>query len=466
MGKRKHEQQQEAEANTNWDIDSYRTAYEPEEHWELRREFMARHQHWIPEDELVCLAQVFVNVELLHCRYPLETMERLRELSKGVADEYRNSRKNKLQRTFVSASDAAASKVQRKGPGEQVKQQQQQKGPIQFVSGSSRKHKMVAPIRTLADVYNNLVLMHNDYECTQQEFDKMGCGSKLELQISRGPNGKTVGRISVGQFELARAEGDGEKSTRKAVKLAFMEAMDKHCYKIIRKKQAVQLANSNSNVERKAVQGTVDHRGRKVVNDFQEQKIDSTNLGFKLLQKLGWSGGSLGSKNEGIVDPINCQIKIGRQGLGGGVPAKKPQDGGGPLKKGKIDTRNETYGIDINFYRQTMKNFRDSGIEYDLVFSKDFTKEERALFHNMAQQLQLKTRSFGKDTDGSRQFVLLGRKLSPHDLLERILVDKDPIFSEMYTVEGPSNSTNNSNTTTNKKEQEDVEVVTIDDDDD
>lgn len=126
---------------------------------------------------------------------------------------------------------------------------------------------------------------------------------------------------------------------------------------------------------------TVDHRGRKVVNDFQEQKIDSSNLGFKLLQKLGWSGGSLGSKNEGIVDPINCQIKIGRQGLGGGAPAKKEQAGGAPPKKGKIDTRNETYGIDINFYRQTMKNFRDSGIEYDMVFSKDFTKEERALFH-------------------------------------------------------------------------------------
>lgn len=450
MPKRKQESRS-SEPNTDWSIDSYRTAYEPEEHWELRRTFMDRHQNVIPEDELVCLAQVFVNVELLHCRYPLETMERLRELSKGVADEYRNSRKNKLQRTFVSASDAAASKVQRRGPGEQINQQQ--KGPIQFVSGNSRKYKMVAPIRSLEDVYNNLVLMHNDYECTQQEFDKLGCGSRLELTIMSNPSGKTVGKISVGPFELATFVGDGEKSTRKAVKLAFMEAMAKHCHKIVRKKQSVQLASSS--VERKAVDGTVDHRGRKVVNDFQEQKIDSSNLGFKLLQKLGWSGGSLGTKNEGIVDPINCQIKIGRQGLGGGVPAKKETEGGGPPKKGKIDTRNETYGIDINFYRQTMKNFRDSGIEYDLVFSKDFTKEERALFHNMAQQLQLKTRSFGKDTDGSRQFVLLGRKLAPHDLLERILVEKDPIFSEMYTAEGP--------TPQGEEADKNPDVITIDD---
>lgn len=116
-----------------------------------------------------------------------------------------------------------------------------------------------------------------------------------------------------------------------------------------------------------------------MVEDYQEKKIDESNLGFKLLQKLGWSGGSLGSKNQGIVDPINCQIKIGRQGLGGGPAAKK--QGEEASKKGKINTRNETYGIDITFYRQMMRNFRDSEIEYDLVFSNEFTKEERALFH-------------------------------------------------------------------------------------
>lgn len=74
----------------------------------------------------------------------------------------------------------------------------------------------------------------------------------------------------------------------------------------------------------------------------------------------------------------------------------------------------------------------------------------------MAQQLQLKTRSFGKDTDGSRQFVLLGRKLPPHELLERVLVEKDPIFSEMYTVEGPA--------TKQQETSAEPDVITIDDD--
>lgn len=410
-------------ANTDWDIDSYRSHYEPEEHWELRRRFMEAHQNWIAEDDLVCLAQLFVNVELLHCRYPLETMERLKELSKGIADEYRESRKNKLQRTFVSASDAAASKVQRKGPGEQVPQRN---------AAQEMKHKAVQPIRTIEDVYNNVVLMNNDYEQTQIEFDRLG-REKMEIVFSRN-QGKTIAEVKVGQFTLVKTETDGgEKAARKVVKLEFLKSMAQHCYMITRKKRPTELTNTN--VERKQVEGAVDHRGRKVVEDYKEKKIDESNLGFKLLQKLGWSGGSLGSKNQGIVDPINCQIKIGRQGLGGG-PAPKKQ-GEEASKKGKINTRNETYGIDINFYRQMMRNFKDSGLEYDLVFSNEFTKEERALFHNMAQQLQLKTRSYGNDNDGSRQFVLLGRKVPPHELLERVLVQEDPVFCEMYNVVPP-----------------------------
>lgn len=425
--KSKNDAPLEQVANTDWNIDSYRSHYEPEEHWELRRRFMECHQNWIAEDDLVCLAQVFVNVELLHCRYPLETMERLKELSKGIADGYRDSRKNKLQRTFVSASDAAASKVQRKGPGEQVPQRDAAASAM-----AARKHKPVQPIRTIEDVYNNVILMNNDYEQTQIEFDRLG-RDKMVIMFSRSPEGRTLGEVKVGQFTLAKTVADGEKSARKAVKVEFLQSMTQHCYAILRKKRPTELANTN--VERKQVEGAVDHRGRKVVQDYQEKKIDESNLGFKLLQKLGWSGGSLGSKNQGIVDPINCQIKIGRQGLGGGPAAKK--QGEEANKKGKINTRTETYGIDINFYRQMMRNFKDCEIEYDLVFSSEFTKEERALFHNMAQQLQLKTRSYGNDNDGSRQFVLLGRKVPPHELLERVLVEQDPIFCEMYNAEPP-----------------------------
>ena len=45
--------------DTTWDIDYYRTAYESEEHWEMKADFMNAHKDRIPEDRLVCLAQCF-----------------------------------------------------------------------------------------------------------------------------------------------------------------------------------------------------------------------------------------------------------------------------------------------------------------------------------------------------------------------------------------------------------------------
>lgn len=41
-------------------------------------------------------------------------MELVEELAFGVVQEYRESQKNRLKRTFVSGSDAAGAKVNRK----------------------------------------------------------------------------------------------------------------------------------------------------------------------------------------------------------------------------------------------------------------------------------------------------------------------------------------------------------------
>lgn len=101
-------------AGTSFDVNNYKTFYECDEHWELRRMFMERHKDRFSEDELVCLAQVFTNVEFLGCRYPAETMTLIAELSKDVAAEYRQSRETKLKRTFVAASDAAAARYAKK----------------------------------------------------------------------------------------------------------------------------------------------------------------------------------------------------------------------------------------------------------------------------------------------------------------------------------------------------------------
>lgn len=42
------------------------------------------------------------------------------------------------------------------------------------------------------------------------------------------------------------------------------------------------------------------------MSDYKEFKIKEDNIGFKMLQKFGWSEGQgLGSNSTGIVEPIN-----------------------------------------------------------------------------------------------------------------------------------------------------------------
>ena len=56
------------ETNEDWDVEKHKQEHECDEHWELRKRFLTTHKDKFPEDELVCLAQVFTNVELLGCR--------------------------------------------------------------------------------------------------------------------------------------------------------------------------------------------------------------------------------------------------------------------------------------------------------------------------------------------------------------------------------------------------------------
>ncbi|CAH2209576.1 partner of xrn-2 protein 1-like [Pararge aegeria] len=95
------------------DIDALRTEHESDEQWEVRRSFMMEHKDDFEEAELITLAQIFTNIEFLGCRYPAMTMKRIAKLAEKVSAKYKESRKNKLKRTFIGASDAAEQKAKR-----------------------------------------------------------------------------------------------------------------------------------------------------------------------------------------------------------------------------------------------------------------------------------------------------------------------------------------------------------------
>lgn len=100
----------------SWNVEKYRNHYESEEHWAMRKLFMETHKETLPEDELVCMAQVFFNVEILGCKYPETTMLKVAALTQDIAVEFRKLREGRLKRTFMGASAAAEAKVKRLKP--------------------------------------------------------------------------------------------------------------------------------------------------------------------------------------------------------------------------------------------------------------------------------------------------------------------------------------------------------------
>jgi hypothetical protein len=98
----------------SWDVDKYHTPHEPKHHWELKKRFIDANKDRYGEGLLVCLAQTFGNIEFMGCEYPEDTMTLIAEMSVGLSEEYRDGKKGKLQRTFISGSIAANNKVNRK----------------------------------------------------------------------------------------------------------------------------------------------------------------------------------------------------------------------------------------------------------------------------------------------------------------------------------------------------------------
>lgn len=68
--------------------------YELDDHWKLKQAFINQYKDEIPEQKLLCLAQLCVNVETLGVNYGKEVMEELARLSMNVPfiEEYRESK--------------------------------------------------------------------------------------------------------------------------------------------------------------------------------------------------------------------------------------------------------------------------------------------------------------------------------------------------------------------------------------
>lgn len=308
--------------------------------------------HWgrFSEDQLLCLAQVFVNVEFLGCRYPAETMIQVSQLAQEIKaiQKYRAGRRNKLKRTFVGAQDAVQAKLQKTTAPRKLENQEK---AIKFPANPSIQLNAAQQSENLRNLLRDVIYFdmadddpNGSLSKTTATMQKVG---KLEMKYSG--EDKKFFYIFNGQI-IGEGSGENKKIAKKQADEELLATLRANCYTI---KSKLQFYTAENII--KPHEQNESSRNKGDSNQLQEN-----NLGFKMLKMLGWTGGSLGTTGEGIVDPINCEIKIGRGGLG---------------------ADNSETQFDRNYIKNLLRNFKNNQVEYDLVFSSEFTKEERALIH-------------------------------------------------------------------------------------
>lgn len=79
------------------------------------------------------------------------------------------------------------------------------------------------------------------------------------------------------------------------------------------------------------------------------------------MKMLGWTGGALGTSGDGIKEPVNVEFKVDRSGLGLSSQSSK---------------------LNYEFFVKYLTEYKtDEYATYNLIFSKEFDKDERKTLH-------------------------------------------------------------------------------------
>lgn len=394
----------------NFDANKYYCKHEPSHHWELRKKFMELNMGKFPEDRLVCLAQTFANIEFMGCRYPKETMELVEELAFGVVQEYRESQKNRLKRTFVAASDAAGAKVTR--------------GKIKFDQGEDTSSSTGGPLskRTKlsidpSDPVSSFILIRLGWEENEESrqcysiilrsatFCKMNANFSYEVHSGNPPT-KTCS-VYIDGSKVADATSTSQQAARDEASVKAYAELKKRCYSVLIKNRYL---SDGTKVEMDQVESG---------EAAKSKELPTENVGHKLLRLMGWSGGGLGKDgNKGISEPLTAEAVFERSGFGSGM----------------IKGASKQFKFRI---KKIIEDYATSDNPYDLVFTTGFDNEQRKEMHMIARKLGLKSKSYGKDED---RFLTISRKFDAKQIIENLLDNQGE--TEKYQLIPPAqNST-------------------------
>ncbi|XP_031849211.1 NF-kappa-B-repressing factor [Nomia melanderi] len=369
----------------NWDVETHKTEHECDEHWELKRKFLLAHKDKFSEDELICLAQVFTNVELLGCRYPEETMELIADLGRDIISDYREKQKNKLKRTFIKASSAASLKVKGKTAPTSINKGQTETNLTRSSTDLNAGQVSVKRRKVQDHPFGDIVLIDRPDDIPQNALAWAinASGGNLEWKFDRAGDSSKCS-ILVNSKLLAEATSANQKLAKKEASIAGLQKLQKYYYTIKIKHNV----STNASVTTTTM----------LKDSSKDDSISDDNIGKKLMKLMGWTGGGLGKSQQGIVEPVTIKQQISREGLG--------------LKSNSCtmnDLKNKSKDIMRKYLAGDMKN--------DLVFSADFTNDERAIIHQVARQMGLKSHSYGPK---NQRTMVVSRKIDVRDLVEEL----------------------------------------------
>lgn len=86
------------------------------------------------------------------------------------------------------------------------------------------------------------------------------------------------------------------------------------------------------------------------------------NVGRKLMKLMGWGGGGLGVKEQGIEEPVEAALQVQRRGLG----------------HTENDSNFQQFRKNATEY---LKKWLNNDSKNDLVFATEFSSDERKVIH-------------------------------------------------------------------------------------
>ncbi|XP_055626556.1 NF-kappa-B-repressing factor-like [Toxorhynchites rutilus septentrionalis] len=216
--------------------------------------------------------------------------------------------------------------------------------------------------RDIGRIKDVIGYMYNDDRISLKlTFEK--AGMLLETNYD---DQQQVFRYLINDREICRAEGEKQEAHTKA-RDKLVRIIQYYCYTVKRLKEY----HTRRNVFRKNPDSNDKNK-----QNFKENQLDEGNIGFRMLQKQGWSGGSLGNNEEGILEPIG--IKKLKAKAGFGTEDSKPEK------------------IPIEAFMLAIKQYASGNALYDLVFSPQFSKHQVIKLKDLASSLKLFPQLIGK----------------------------------------------------------------------